>query len=29
MQLLTRMGYLKENIEGYLWYVEEDLIEKV
>nr|WP_306562956.1 UvrD-helicase domain-containing protein [Bacteroides intestinalis] len=29
MQLLTRMGYLKENIKGYLWYVEEDLIEKV
>ena len=29
MQLLTHMGYLKENIEGYLWYVEEDLIEKV
>ena len=26
MQLLTRMGYLKENIKGYLWYVEEDLI---
>ena len=21
MQLLTRMGYLKENIKGYLWYV--------
>lgn len=29
MQLLTRMGYLKENMKGYLWYVEEDLIEKV
>ena len=29
MQLLTRMGYPKENIKGYLWYVEEDLIEKV
>ena len=29
MQLLTRMGYLKENIKGYLWYVEEDLIETV
>jgi len=29
MQLLTRMGYPKEHIKGYLWYVEEDLIEKV
>lgn len=29
MQLLTRMGYPKESIKGYLWYVEEDLIEKV
>lgn len=29
MQLLTRMGYPKENIRGYLWYVEEELIEPV
>lgn len=29
MQLLIRMGYPKENIKGYLWYVEEDLIEPV
>lgn len=29
MQLLVRMGYPRENIKGYLWYVEEDLIENV
>ena len=29
MQLLTRMGYPKENIKGYLWYVEEDLIQSI
>lgn len=29
MQLLTQMGYPKENIKGYLWYVEEDLIAPV
>ena len=27
MQLLSRMGY--KNITGYLWYVEEEIIEKV
>mgnify|MGYP006874104042 FL=1 len=27
MQLLTRMGYT--NITGYLWYVDEELIQKV
>ncbi|WP_291529104.1 UvrD-helicase domain-containing protein [Bacteroides sp. UBA939] len=26
MLLLTNMGYSKENIKGFLWYVEEDLI---
>lgn len=26
MQLLSRMGY--KNITGYLWYVEEEIIEK-
>ena len=29
MQLLARMGYPKENIKGYLWYVEEEYIEAV
>lgn len=29
MQLLIRMGYPPENIKGYLWYVEEELIEKI
>lgn len=29
MQLLVRMGYPSENIKGYLWYVEEELIEKI
>lgn len=29
MQLLVRMGYPKENIKGHLWYVEEEIIEKV
>jgi len=27
MQLLSKMGY--ENITGYLWYVDEERIEKV
>ncbi|MCD8183913.1 MAG: UvrD-helicase domain-containing protein [Bacteroides sp.] len=29
MQLLVRMGYDAESISGYLWYVEEETIEKV
>lgn len=29
MQLLARMGYPQESIKGYLWYVEEEIIEKV
>ena len=29
MQLLVRMGYVAENIRGYLWYVEENNIEPV
>ncbi|MEY8723500.1 UvrD-helicase domain-containing protein [Bacteroides stercorirosoris] len=29
IQLLVRMGYPAENIKGYLWYVEEDLVENV
>lgn len=29
MQLLVRMGYASEHIEGYLWYVEEESIERV
>ena len=29
MQLLVRMGYPKECIKGYLWYVEEGIVEKV
>lgn len=29
MQLLARMGYSSESIQGYLWYVEEEMIEKV
>ncbi len=29
MQLLVRMGYAAPNISGYLWYVEEEIIEKV
>lgn len=29
MQLLARMGYASNKIEGYLWYVEEEIIEKV
>ena len=29
MQLLARMGYAAENIQGYLWYVEENNIEPV
>ncbi|MGR4837189.1 MULTISPECIES: UvrD-helicase domain-containing protein [unclassified Bacteroides] len=29
MQLLARMGYASDHIEGYLWYVEEEKIEKV
>ena len=29
IQLLVRMGYPQEKIKGYLWYVEEDLIENV
>lgn len=27
MQLLVRMGYPQENIKGYLWYVEEEIVE--
>ena len=29
VQLLVRMGYAAESIKGYLWYVEEEIIEKV
>ena len=29
MQLLVRMGYVAENMRGYLWYVEENNIEPV
>ena len=29
IQLLVRMGYPSEEIKGYLWYVEEEIIEKI
>ena len=29
IQLLVRMGYARENIQGYLWYVDENRIEEV
>lgn len=29
MQLLARMGYPPEKMQGYLWYVEEEKIESV
>lgn len=29
MQLLARMGYASDKIKGYLWYVEEEIVEKV
>ena len=29
MNLLVRMGYEKEQINGYLWYVDEGKVEKV